>query len=253
MADGVDSVRKAAREELRKGAHAIKIMASGGVASPTDPVDNTQYSRDEIRAIVQEAASWHTYVLAHAYTSEAIARAVEEGVRTIEHGNLVDRPTAELMAERGAYAVPTLVTYDTMERFGRDFGFPEVSMSKIGDVRESGLKSLQTFKEAGVPMGLGTDLLGELHEHQSTELLIRSEVLSPMEIIQSATAVNAAILMQDGKLGVVAPGATADILVVDGDPTADLNLLQGQGAHLPVIMKAGEFFANRLFCKGIRG
>ncbi len=252
VADGVDSVRKAAREELRKGAHAIKIMASGGVASPTDPVDNTQYSRDEIRAIVQEAASWHTYVLAHAYTSEAIARAVEEGVRTIEHGNLVDRPTAELMAERGAYAVPTLVTYDTMERFGRDFGFPEVSMSKIGDVRESGLKSLQTFKEAGVPMGLGTDLLGELHEHQSAELLIRSEVLSPMEVIQSATVTNAAILMQDGKLGVVAPGATADILVVDGDPTADLNLLQGQGAHLPVIMKAGEFFVKRLFCKGIR-
>ena len=126
-------------------------MASGGVASPTDPVHNTQYSRDEIRAIVQEASSWHTYVLAHAYTAEAIARAVEEGVRTIEHGNLVDRPTAELMAERSAYAVPTLVTYDTRERFGRDFGFPEVSMSKIGDVRESGLKSFRLSRRPASP------------------------------------------------------------------------------------------------------
>ena len=246
VADGVDSVRKAAREELRKGAHAIKIMASGGVASPTDPVWNTQYSREEIRAIVEEAASWHTYVLAHAYTAEAISRAIEEGVRTIEHGNLVDRPTAESMAQRGAYVVPTLVTYDAMERFGRDFGFPEVSMGKIADVREDGLKSLEIFKEAGVPMGLGTDLLGELHPHQSEEFLIRSQVLSPMEVIQSATAVNAEILMREGELGVIAPGAIADILVVDGDPTADLGLLQDQGAHIPVIMKAGEFFVNRL-------
>ena len=182
VADGVDGVRKAAREELRKGAHAIKVMASGGVASPTDPVHNTQYSREEIRAIVQEAASWHTYVLAHAYTSEAVARAVEEGVRTIEHGNLVDRPTAELMARMGAYAVPTLVTYEMMERFGRDYGFPEVSMAKIGDVRDDGLRSLEIFKEAGVPMGLGTDLLGELHHHQSQEFLIRSQVLPPMEV-----------------------------------------------------------------------
>ena len=143
------------REELRKGAHAIKVMASGGVASPTDPVWNTQYSREEIRAIVEEAASWHTYVLAHAYTSEAIARAVEEGVRTIEHGNLIDRPTAEAMAQRGAYVVPTLVTYDAMERFGRDFGFPEVSMGKIADVREDGLKSSGDLQGGRCPHGPG--------------------------------------------------------------------------------------------------
>ena len=246
IADGVDAVRKAAREELRKGAHAIKIMASGGVASPTDPIANTQYSRDEIRAIVQEAASWHTYVLAHAYTAEAITRAVEEGVRTIEHGNLIDRPAAELMAARDAYVVPTLVAYRAIDRFGREFGFPEVSMRKVKDVLDSGVTSLQVFKEAGVRMGFGTDLLGELHDHQSEEFLIRSEVLTPMEIIQSATAVNAEILNQTGELGVIAPEARADILVVDGDPTADLQLFQDQGAHLPVIMKAGELMVNRL-------
>ena len=246
IADGVDAVRKAAREELRKGAHAIKIMASGGVASPSDPIWNTQYSRDEIRAIVEEAASWHTYVLAHAYTAKAIARAVEEGVRTIEHGNLIDGPTAELMAERNAFIVPTLVAYTAIDRFGRDFGFPDVSMRKVKDVLDSGLSSLRIFKEAGVRIGFGTDLLGELHEHQSEEFLIRAEVLSPMEIIQSATVVNAEILNQEGELGVIAPGATADILVVDGDPTEDLQLFQDQGAHLSVIMKAGMFAVNRL-------
>ena len=246
VADGVDAVRKAAREELRKGAHAIKIMASGGVASPTDPIWNVQYSRDEIRAIVEEAASWHTYVTAHAYTAEAIARAVGEGVRTVEHANLIDEPTAKLMRERDAYVVPTLVAYSAIDRFGRSFNFPEVSMGKVKDVLDSGLSSIEICKEAGVSMGFGTDLLGELHEHQSEEFLIRSEVLSPMEIIQSATLVNAEILNMDGELGVIAPGAIADLLVVDGDPTEDLQLFQDQGAHLPVIMKAGEFVVNRL-------
>ena len=246
VADGVDAVRKAAREELRKGAHAIKIMASGGVASPTDPISNTQYSHDEIRAVVEEAASWHTYVTAHAYTAEAISRAVGEGVRTVEHANLIDEPTAKLMAERHAYVVPTLVAYSAIDRYGRSFNFPEVSMGKVKDVLDSGLSSIEICKKAGVRMGFGTDLLGELHEHQSEEFLIRSEVLSPMEIIQSATLVNAEILKREGELGVIAPGAVADILVVDGDPTADLQLFQDQGAHLPVIMKAGEFVVNRL-------
>ena len=246
VADGIDAVRKAAREELRRGAHAIKIMASGGVSSPTDPIWNIQFSSGEIRAIVEEAASWHTYVLAHAYTPEAISRAVREGVRTIEHGNLIDQPTAQLMAERGAYIVPTLVTYGAIDRFGREHNFPEVSQRKVKDVLEYGLSSLEITRQAGVRMGFGTDLLGELHDHQSEEFLIRSEAMSSMEIIQSATSVNAEILKQEGRLGVIAPDATADLLVVDGDPVQDLQLLQDQGAHLSVIMKAGEFIVNRL-------
>jgi imidazolonepropionase-like amidohydrolase len=116
VADGVDGVRKAAREELLMGADQIKIMASGGVASPTDPVGAWGYSEDEIRAIVEEARARATYVLAHAYTAEAISRVVRCGVRIIEHGNLVDLPTARLMAEKGAYAVPTLVTYEALAR-----------------------------------------------------------------------------------------------------------------------------------------
>jgi len=246
VADGVPAVRKAAREELRRGATQVKIMASGGVASPLDPVWNVQYSLEEMRAIVEEASGWRTYAMAHAYSPEAIERALRAGVRSIEHGNLIDRPTAELLVEKGAYLVPTLVTYFAMDEFGRALKLPEVSVAKIKDVLDGGLASLEICKDAGVKMGFGTDLLGELHEHQSREFQIRAEVLSPMEVIQSATVVNAEILNRAGELGVIAPGARADLLVVDGDPTQQLKLLEDQGAHLPVILKDGAFVENRL-------
>ena len=246
VADGVDAVRKAAREELRRGAHAIKIMGSGGVASPTDPIWNLQYSDEELRAIVWEAESWRTYAIAHAYTPEAISRAVEAGVRTIEHGNLIDLPTARLMADRNAYLVPTLVTYSAIEEFGQSLNFPEVSQRKVRDVLEAGLTSLKISREAGVKLGFGTDLLGELHDRQSQEFLIRSEVFPPLEVIQSATITNAEILNMQGELGVISPRALADILIVDGNPLEDISLLTEQGKHLSVIMKDGEFVINRL-------
>ena len=246
VVDGVDGVRRAAREELRRGAHAIKIMASGGVASPTDPVRNTQYSREELRAIVEETEAFHTYAFAHAYSADAITRAIEAGVRTIEHGNLIDDDAARLMAERGAFIVPTLVTYHTIREFGPSLGFPEVSLRKADEVLDIGLASLEICKRAGVSMGFGTDLLGEMHPHQSREFLIRSEVFSPWEIIRDATVTNARILRMEGQLGVVAPGALADVLVVDGDPTRDLGVLQGQGEHIPFVMKAGEILIDRL-------
>ncbi len=246
VADGVDAVRKAAREELRRGATQVKIMASGGVASPADPVWNVQYSAEEMRAIVEEAQGWRTYAMAHAYTPEAIERAVRAGVRTIEHGNLIDRATAELMAARGAYLVPTLVTYFMIEKFGRALNFPEASLRKLQDVLDAGLASLELCKAAGVEMGFGTDLLGETHEHQSEEFAIRSRVLSPLEIIRSATLVNAEILNRAGELGEIAPGALADLLVVDGNPLEDLSVLAGQGERLAAVVKAGAFAVNRL-------
>jgi imidazolonepropionase-like amidohydrolase len=246
VADGVSAVRKAAREELRRGAHQIKIMASGGVGSPSDPVWNVQYSREEMRAIVEEAEGWRTYALAHAYTPEAITRAVEAGVRTIEHGNLLDRETAGRMREAGAYLVPTLVTYFAIDELGRTLGFPKKSQEKVKDILEAGLASLEIAKAAGIPMGFGTDLLGETHDQQSREFSIRARVLSPAEILRSATVVNAEILRRSGELGVIAPGALADLLVVDGNPLEDLSLLESQGKHLPLIMKGGHIFANRL-------
>lgn len=246
VADGVPAVRKAAREELRRGARQVKIMASGGVASPTDPIWNVQYSEEEMRAIVEEAHGWRTYAMAHAYTPEAIERAVRAGVRTIEHGNLIDAPTARLMKEHGAYLVPTLVTYFKIEELGRALRFPEVSQRKVRDVLDAGLASLEIAREAGVPMGFGTDLLGETHEHQSDELEIRARVLPAAEILRSATLVNAEILNQAGELGEVAPGARADLLVVDGDPLADPSVLGGQGKHLAAVVKDGRFYVDRL-------
>jgi imidazolonepropionase-like amidohydrolase len=245
VADGVPAVRKAAREELRRGASQIKIMASGGVASPTDPVWNVQYSREEMSAIVEEAAGWRTYAMAHAYTPEAVTRAVDAGVRTIEHGNLIDDATAARMAEAGAYLVPTLVTYFALDELGRDLGFPEISQRKIKDVLDAGLSSVEKAKRAGVVMGFGTDLLGETHEQQNREFAIRSEVLTAAEIIHSATRANAEILQREDELGVIAPGAFADILLVDGNPLEDISLLARPHETLSLIMARGLIVTDR--------
>lgn len=246
VVDGVDAVRRAVREELQMGADQIKIMASGGVASPTDPVGAFGYSEDEIRAIVQEAEARGTYVLAHAYTAAAISRAVRCGVRTIEHGNLVDAPTAALMAQSGAYVVPTLVTYDALANEGERFGLPKESVAKVADVREAGLRSLEIYKAAGVKMGFGSDLLGESQRLQSDEFRLRAEVLSPAEAIASATVVGAEVLGMPGRLGRLVPGALADILVVDGNPLRDVSCLLGQGERIPLVMKEGVVQFNEL-------
>jgi imidazolonepropionase-like amidohydrolase len=242
VADGVDDVRKAVRQELQMGADQIKIMASGGVASPTDPIASLGYSEEEIRAIVAEAAGRQTYVMAHAYTAEAISRAVSYGVRTIEHGNLIDDEAAALMARHGAYVVPTLVTYEALANEGADYGLPPDSVSKIATVRTAGLHSLEIYKRAGVKMGYGSDLLGPSQRLQSDEFRLRAQVLSPREVIQSATTVAAEVLRMEDRLGRILPGAMADLLVVDGNPYKDLSCLLGQGDHIPLVMKDGQLF-----------
>ena len=246
VADGVAAVREAARDELRRGATQIKIMASGGVASPSDPIWNLQYSEEEMRVIVWEARSWRTYVMAHAYTAKAIARCVEYGVRSIEHGNLIDAETARLCAERDVYVVPTLATYDALHRVGDDLGFPEASLRKLDAVRGAGLGALEILRDAGVKMGLGTDLLGEMHRFELDEFKIRAQVLPAVDILRSATSINADILNQEGELGVVAVGAFADLIVVDGDPVADISALAGEGETVRLVMKGGELFKDTM-------
>ncbi|CAN7719088.1 amidohydrolase family protein [Variovorax sp. LjRoot175] len=241
IVDGVDEVRKAVREEMRAGAHQIKIMASGGVASPTDPIGNLQFSVDEVRAIVEEAASHQTYVMAHAYTGKAIKRVVELGIRTIEHGNLVDDEAAASMAKHGAFAVPTLVTYDAMSRVGAQMGLSADVLAKNESVRLQGLKALEIFKRHGVKMGLGSDLLGDMQQFQSDELSIRAEILGTFEVICQATAVGAEIVGKKDELGIVKAGAFADLLVVDGDPLADIRVLGGQGERIVGVLKAGAW------------
>ncbi len=204
IADGVDNVRAAVREELRQGADAIKIMVSGGVASPYDPLDSRQFSLGEIAAAVEEAHAFNRYVLAHAYTPEAITRAVSQGVRTIEHGNLIDQPAARLLAKNKGYMIANLVAYVVMKERAAQFGMSADMLAKNDMVLEGGLRSLELCKKAGVKVGYGSDLLGQLQNEQSREFLLRSEVMTPIEIVRSATTIAAEIIRMEGKLGVVA-------------------------------------------------
>jgi imidazolonepropionase-like amidohydrolase len=245
-ADGVDECIKATREELRKGAHHIKIMASGGVVSPTDPLDRCQYSDAEIRTIVEECRRHGAYVAAHCHPAEAIRRCAELGVRSIEHGTLIDADTARVVADRGAYVVPTMATIFALKDIGRELGLGAASYDKLLQVADAAINGLAVMKEAGVKMGFGTDLLGQTHTRQCSEFTLRREALDAFDILHSATAVNAEILGQQGRLGIVAPGAFADLLVVDGNPLRDLNLLAADGAHLSVILNDGRFAKRRL-------
>src|SRR5215468_5470783 len=200
LADGVAEVRKAVREEMRQGCDQVKIMMSGGVASPYDPLDSLQFSPEEVAAAVEEAHAFGRYVCAHAYTPQAIQRAAHAGVRTIEHGNLIDEPAARLMASKGMLLVANLVTYYAMRERAGALGMPPEMLAKNELVIDGGLRSLEICKRAGVPVAYGTDLLGPLQEEQSREFVLRAQVLSPLEIIRSATLVGARVLRREGKL-----------------------------------------------------
>jgi imidazolonepropionase-like amidohydrolase len=240
IADGEAEVRKVAREQMRQGADHVKIMMSGGVASPYDPLDSLQFSIPEVKAAVEEAVAFGRYVCAHAYSPEAITRAAHHGVRTIEHGNLIDDASAKLMAEKGMFLVANLVAYYAMRDRAKQFGMTAESLEKNEMVIDGGLKSLEICRRHGVPVAYGSDLLGELHWDQSREFELRREVVPPIEIIRSATTISAQVLRQEGKLGVIAPGAYADILAVDGNPLKDLHVLAGQGERIALIMKGGR-------------
>jgi imidazolonepropionase-like amidohydrolase len=240
-ADGVDECIKVTREELRKGASHIKIMGSGGVLSLTDPLERCQYSEAEIRAIVDECRRRGAYVCAHCYPTEAIRRCVEYGVRSIEHGTLIDAETARYVVENNAYVVPTIAALFALVEDGAQMGVSSASIRKLEMVHQKALSSLDVMKHAGVKMGFGTDLLGDQHTRQGTEFTLRREVLTPFEILNSATAINAEILQMDGHLGVIKPGALADVLVVDGDPLKDIGFLASNGRDLSYIMADGRF------------
>jgi imidazolonepropionase-like amidohydrolase len=246
VADGPDEVRKLVREQMRQGADQVKIMCSGGVASPYDPLDSLQFSEAEIAAATDEAKNFGRYVLAHAYTPEAITRAMNNGVRTIEHGNLIDEKSAKLLKSKGGYMIANLVTYFSMKERAAQFGMTADMLAKNDIVLEGALRSLEICKKAGVKVGYGTDLLGALQVDQSLEFIHRAKVLKPIEIIRQATTIGAEILRMDGKLGVVAPGAYADLIAIDGNPLKKLELFLDQGKHLPMIMKAGKFHKNAL-------
>lgn len=246
VADGVDACIAAARDELRQGAHCIKIMGSGGVASPTDPIWMNQYREDEIRAIVNECTERRTYAAAHCHPASAVRRCVEFGVRSIEHGTLIDDDTARFVAQRGAYIVPTMVVIFALVEMGRELGFPAVSQEKAEYAYEQALSGMDKMREAGVKIGFGSDLLGPMYVQECREFTIRREVFSPLELLRQATSVNAELMLQQGKLGCIAPDAHADLLVVDGDPLEDISLLAADGKNLRMIVRGGEIVKDEL-------
>ena len=206
IVDGVDNLRTAVRERFRTGSHAIKIMASGGVMSLTDPLRLPQYSAEEIRAVTDEANRRGSYVAAHAYSPEAIQHAVLNGVRSIEHGNLLDLETAQLMVRNDSYLVPTLVAADAMERRGEEAGLNSVSQSKNAELLAAGKEALALAHASGVNIGFGSDLMGPLEDDQLIGVRLQIEVLGSLHALRTMTSVNADLL-QDPALGRLAPGS----------------------------------------------
>jgi imidazolonepropionase-like amidohydrolase len=243
VVDGVDALRRATRERLRTGAHAIKIFTSGGVISPTDPLRNPQYSADEVRAVTDVAAQWGSYVAAHAYSPEAIEHSVANGVRSIEHGNLLDTPTAELMARHDAFLVPTLAAYDALDRRGAELGLAAVSQAKNREVLESGRHAIELARAAGVSIGWGSDLMGDLEDEQLHGLRAQIEVEGPLEVLRSVTIVNAELLRRPD-LGRIAPGARGDLVVYAGNPLEDPSLLWEPGGERRTVVRTGQVVAS---------
>jgi imidazolonepropionase-like amidohydrolase len=246
VVDGVDAIRHVIREELHRGAHFIKIMGSGGVASMGDRLDTAQYSDEEIRAAVDETQRQGTYLTAHIHPDGALRRAIELGIPCIEHGTLITDDTAQLAAERSVSIVPTLAVIRGLFDHGERLGFSAPSMAKLQVVEPVALAGVERMYRAGVRVGFGTDLIGELERLQATEFTIRREILQPIDILRSATSVNAEILRQQGRIGRVARDLLADLIVVDGNPLADVTLFDEQGTRVPVVMKGGTLFKNEL-------
>jgi len=245
IADGVDEVRKAAREQLRRDVDQIKIMASGGAMSPSDELDTTQYTVAEMRAAVEEAQAVGKYVLSHAYSDSAVRRAIEAGVRSIEHGNLIREGAAKAIKEAGAFIVPTMVTYEAIYREGKRYGIGDHQIQKIDLARQQSVQGLTYAYRAGCKIGSGSDLLGDMMSQRAVELELKAQVMTPMEVLLSATRVNAELFRMQDKIGSVEPGKYADLLVVAGNPLKNLRVLQNQDS-LRLIMKGGRVYKRTL-------
>ncbi|KAL6867093.1 hypothetical protein J3F83DRAFT_106412 [Trichoderma novae-zelandiae] len=240
--DGTSECFRVARDELRQGADFIKIMGGGGIASATDKVENLQFSDVEIKAIVTAAKNNGTYVTSHSYTPQAIQQAVRQGVRGIEHGNLLDAETAKLMAEAGTFLTPTLITHVMSKQLNF---LPPISAAKNDEVLQRGLEAIKIATEAGVTICFGTDLLGPLHFAQSKEFSVRSQVQEPAEILRSATVNAAKLLMREGGLGQVKEGFLADFIVLDGNPLEDITVLDRAEEHVLAVVKDGRVVSSR--------
>jgi imidazolonepropionase-like amidohydrolase len=246
VCDGVDEVRRGARDQLRTGVDFIKVMGGGGCMSPSDEIDTSQYSLDELRAAVFEAEAVGTYVAAHVYSSRSIRNCVSAGVRTLEHGNLLDESAAKAVKDAGAFLVPTLVTYEMISRMGKSLGIPDANVRKINEARERGLESLSIARKAGLKIASGSDLLGPMQRYKGMELELKARVLGPMGAIVATTRTNAELLKKERDLGTIEAGKLADLILVQGDPLKDITLIQQFQEKISLIVQGGRICKNIL-------
>jgi len=245
IADGEAEVRKAVREQIRRDVDQIKIMASGGAMSPSDELDTTQFTIAEMRAAVEEAQAVGKYVLSHAYSDSAVRNAVAAGVRSIEHGNLIREAAAKAIKDAGAFLVPTMVTYEAIYREGKRYGIGDHQIQKINLAREQSVQGLTYAYKAGCKIGSGSDLLGDMMVQRAVEFELKGQVMKPMEVLLSATKVNAELFRMADRIGTIEPGKYADLIVVAGNPLKNLRVFQIQ-ENLKVIMKGGHVHKQTL-------
>jgi imidazolonepropionase-like amidohydrolase len=246
ICDGPDEVRRAARQALRRGADQIKVMADGGVASPSDRPGQWQFEVDELRAAVQVAKAAGTYVMAHCYTDRAVRNCLEAGVRSIEHGNLITPETVDAMVRQNAYLVPTCTTYQVLKQFGETHGLSSFVLQKLDSVVDAGMRSLELAYREGVRIGSGTDIIGPFQHMKIREFAIKAEIMSPMDILVSATRTNAELFGLSDQIGTIEPGKQADIIVVDGNPLEDISIFEQAAQRVALVMKGGKIFKNIL-------
>jgi imidazolonepropionase-like amidohydrolase len=246
ICDGVDEVRREAREQLRRGADFVKVMGGGGCMSPSDEIDTSQYSPDELRAAVFEAEAVGTYVAAHVYSSRSIRNCVSAGIRTLEHGNLLDESAAKAIKDAGAFLVPTLVTYEMISRMGKSLGIPDNNVRKINEARDRGLEALAIAKKLGLKIASGSDLLGPMQRYKGMELELKARVLGPMGAIVATTKTNAELLKKEKDLGTIEAGKLADLILVQGDPLKDIAILQQYQEKITLIIQGGRVYKNIL-------
>jgi imidazolonepropionase-like amidohydrolase len=236
ICDGIDAVRAAARRQLRRGATQVKLMASGGVMSPNDPLESLQFTVEEMAAAVHEARAFGRYVMAHCHTSGAMRNALEAGVRSIEHGSILDEQTAKRMAAQEAFLVPTLVILEILARAGQ---VPEFSRAKLELVRGETAGSLAAALQAGVKIGSGSDLLGPRQGRRASEIAEKARHLGAMGAIVSATRTNAELFGLQDRIGTVETGKDADLILVEGDPLGEVGCLV-DARNIQLVLQGGE-------------
>ena len=247
LVDGEDNMRRVVREEFRKGANHIKIILTGGVSTNLAPIDMKHFSDAEIKICVEEAERRNSYVMAHCHTDDGALRCIKLGIRSIEHGSLITYKTAKKIYKSGIYVVPTLSAGHLIEKNYKQLGLSYDSLKKVREVNKKRSIAIQNCFKAKVKMGLGSDLHGrEYLQNQSKELVLRSEFQDNIEVLKSATVINAEILQMKGKIGTIEENALADLIILNDNPIKNINVFNDPNKNVRFILKDGEVVKNLL-------